>query len=395
LEPSVIDGFCDPQFSALQQQFQQLAVEYDQAGAAVAVFYRGQCVASLWTGFADRARSRPWQRHTAVNVYSAGKGVLALSVLLLVARGQIGLDDTVSSVWPEFAANGKAAITLRHVLTHRGGLPAFTAPVADDAIYDFDRMTALLAQQAPRWPAGTRQAYHAFTFGWLVGEIIRRVSGKMPGQFVHDEFAADLGSAFYFGVPEDQLAVIADVEMLTAALPASNGLLTLLGDDAAQSGKYALTHSVFLNPPSLMTGGNREVWRRAQIPGANGHASAQALAQFYSLALHDRSRWPQSLLQEAIREQSSAVDEVLLTPLRLGLGFMLSQRRSGPEYSGVAGNRCFGHPGAGGSIAFGDPDHQLTFAYVTRSIAGSALGDIRSQQLIDALYRCDVLQQRS
>jgi CubicO group peptidase (beta-lactamase class C family) len=390
----MIDGFCDERFAALQQQFQQVARQYDNAGAAVAVFYRGQCVASLWTGHADRARSQPWQQHTAVNIYSAGKGVLALSALLLVARGAIGLDAPVSSVWPEFAAHGKSSITLRHVLTHRAGVPAFSAPVADDAIYDFDRMTSLLAQETPRWPAGSRQAYHVFTFGWLVGEIIRRVSGKMPGQFVHDEFAADLESPFYFGVPEHQLKAIADIEALATPLPSVNGLQDLLSDPAAPQ-KYALTFSAFLNPPSLMTGTNRSVWRRAQIPGANGHASAHTLAQFYNLALQDRARWPQSLIDEAIREQSSAIDEVLLTPLRFGLGFMLSQRRTGPEYSGIAGNRCFGHAGAGGSIAFADPDHQLTFAYVTRAIGGGTLGDVRSQQLIDALYRSDALQHYS
>lgn len=390
----MINGFCDPRFAALQQAFQQVAQQYDNAGAAVAVFYRGDCVASLWSGFADRARSKPWQQHTPVNIYSAGKGVLSLSALLLVARGEIALDDPVSAVWPEFAANGKAAISLRHVLTHRAALPAFAAAVADDAIYDFDRMTSLLAQEAPRWPAGQHQAYHAFTFGWLVGEIIRRVSGKMPGQFIRDEFDAELESPFYVGVPEDQLSAVADIEALATPTPSANALQDLLTDPAGAH-KYALTYSVFLNPPSLMTGTNRSAWRRAQIPGANGHASAQTLAQFYSLALRDRQRWPQALLDEAIREQSSAVDEVLLTPLRFGLGFMLSQRRAGPAYSGIAGNRCFGHPGAGGSIAFADPDRQLAFAYVTRSIGGSTLGDIRSQQLIDALYRSEVLQQNA
>jgi len=388
----VIDGFCDENFIALRQQFERVATQYDQAGAAVAVFHRGQCVVSLWNGFADRARSKPWQQHTAVNIFSAGKGVLALAALLLVARGHVGLDDPVSKVWPEFAVNGKAAITLRHLLTHRSGLPAFTAPVADDAIFDFDRMTTLLAQETPHWPAGSRQAYHAFTFGWLVGEVIRRVSGKMPGQFIHDEFGADLDSPIYIGVPEDQLAMIADAEGLAVPLPESRGLFALLGGDAEGSQKYALTKSVFLNPPSLMTSVNRDAWRRAQIPGANAHASARALAQFYSIALLDRSRWPETLLQEMLREQSSAIDEVVLMPLRFGLGVMLSRQDSGPKYSGIAGNRCFGHPGAGGSIAFGDPDHQLTFAYATRSIADSALGDIRSQQLIDALYKSEALQ---
>jgi len=346
----------------------------------------------LWSGFTDRARSLPWQQHTAVNVFSAGKGVLALSALLLVARGHIGLDDPVAKVWPEFAANGKAAITLRHLLTHRSGLPAFTAPVADDAIFDFDDMTTLLAQETPRWPAGSRQGYHAFTFGWLVGEVIRRVSGKMPGQFIRDEFGDELESPFFIGVPEDQLTAVADLEVLAAPLPESRGLFALLSSDAEDPQKYALTKSVFMNPPSLMTSANRGAWRRAQIPGANAHASAQALAQFYSIVLHDHSRWPETLLHEALREQSSAIDEVVLVPLRFGLGLMLSRQDSGPKYSGIAGNRCFGHPGAGGSIAFGDPDNQLAFAYVTRSIADSALGDIRSQQLIDALYQSEILQ---
>lgn len=392
----MVDGFCDVRFAAVQQQFQQLAAGYDEAGAAVAVFHRGQCVASLWTGFTDRARTTAWQQHTAVNIYSAGKGVLTLAALLLVARGHIGLDDAIATVWPEFAVPDKSAITLRHVLSHRAGLPAFTAPVPDDAIYDFDVMTALLAQETPRWPPGSRQAYHAFTFGWLVGKIIRCVTGKMPGRFIEEEFAVDIGSPFYFGVPEEQLKAVADIEALTKALPGAAGLGGLLGGgDSTKAEKYALTQSVFLNPPTLMSGTNHSAWRRAQIPGANGHASAQALAAFYSLALHDRVRWPQSLLLEAIAEQSTAIDEVLLTPLRFGLGFMLSQRHSGPAYSGIAGNRCFGHPGAGGSIAFADPDQQLAFAYVTRSIGGSTLGDIRSQQLIDALYCSEALHQRS
>jgi CubicO group peptidase (beta-lactamase class C family) len=392
----MIRGFCEADYAPLRQAFEQVAAHYDDAGAAVAVFHRGKCVASLCTGYADRARSRPWQQDTAVNVYSAGKGVLALSLLLLVARGHIALDDTVCSVWPEFAANGKQAITLRHVLCHRAGVPAFTAPVPEDAIYDFDAMTALLAQEPPRWPAGTRQAYHAFTFGWLVGEIIRRITGKMPGEFVRDEFAAAGAPEFYFGVPQDRMDTLADVEPLRAGLPAAQGLQAVLSDPAAAT-KYALTYSVFLNPPSLMTGTNRSAWRQAQIPGANGHGSALALAQFYSLALGDRGRWPQALLDEMAREQSAAVDEVLLTPIRFGLGFMLSQRSvarrdGGLDYNGIAGNRCFGHPGAGGSIGFADPDRQLAFAYVTRAIAASTLGDLRSRQLIDALYGSPALQ---
>jgi len=405
------EGFCDTRFVALRQQFEQLIAGYDQAGAAVAVFYQGQCVANLWGGFTDRARSKPWQQQTVVNIYSAGKGVMTLAVLLLVARGKLRLDDPVCAVWPEFAAHGKNDITLRHVLTHRSGLPAFSKPVAEDAIFDFDAMVQMLADETPRWPAGEKQAYHAFTFGWLVGEIIRRVTGKMPGQFITDEFAHDLfapepaaqrvATPIYVGVPPQHLGDVADVEVLRQPLPGAVGLQEMLGGE--DPARFALTQAVFLNPPTLMSGTNRSAWRTAQIPGANAHASALALARLYNLSLIDHERWPLALMQQARREQSSAIDEVLLTPVRFGLGFMLEQRPQGPLYSGLAfgdsqfgdsqvgdlqkarAENAYGHPGAGGSIAFADTDRELAFAYVTRGIGGGTFGDVRSQQLIEVI----------
>lgn len=382
-----VEGFCDVRFAAVQQQFEQLIAGYDQPGAAVAVFHQGRCVVNLWGGYTDRARSKPWQQHTTVNIFSAGKGVLALAVLLLVARGKLRLDDAVCRVWPEFAAHGKHAITLRHVLTHRCGLPAFGTAVADDALYDFDAMVRLLADEPPRWPAGEKQAYHAFTYGWLVGEIIRRVTGKLPGQFIDDEFAQDLAAPLFIGVPTQHLDAIADVEVLRQPLPGAVGLQAMLaGDDA---GRYALTQAVFLNPPTLMSGTNRSVWRQAQIPGANTHASALALARLYNLSLIDHERWPRELMREAAREQSAAIDEVLLSPVRFGLGFMLEQRPQGPFYSGAQARaaEAYGHPGAGGSIAFADAARELAFAYVTRGIGTGTFGDVRSQQLIDAVDR--------
>lgn len=382
---AAVQGFCDARFVALQQQFAQLISGFDQAGAAVAVFHRGHCVANLWGGFIDRARSRPWQQDTAVNIFSAGKGVMALATLLLVARGQIRLDDTVCSVWPQFAAHGKEQITLRHVLTHRSGLPAFRQAVADEAIYEFDAMVRYIEHETPHWPAGEKQAYHAFTYGWILGEIIRRITGKMPGQFIEDEFARELAAPLYIGVPDQNLGQIADIEPLPQPLPGAAGLMALLG--AGDSSRFALTQSVFMNPPSLMSGSNRRAWRQAQIPAANAHASALALAGLYNLSLIDTERWPVELMQQAAREQSNAIDEVLLAPVRFGLGFMLQRKPNGPVYSARrhAGFHAYGHPGAGGSIAFADPEHDIAFAYVTRGMGSSTFGDVRSRQLIEAL----------
>jgi CubicO group peptidase (beta-lactamase class C family) len=361
-------------------------VEHDELGAAVAIAIEGRLVVDIWAGWQDVARSRRWQRDTLVDVFSVGKAMAALCVLILVERGQVELEAPVSRYWPEFAAEGKGVVTVRMLLGHRAGVPAIRRSLSEQAVYDWDLVTAALADERPWWKPGLDHGYHVNTFGFLTGELVRRVSGESIGAFFRSEVASPLDADFHFGIgPEDDCRT-ADYSFGGASPEALDGERGkgIAGD----RDREFLLGRAYLNPPGISGIGtvNTRAWRAAQIPSANGHATARAVARIYSaLAGGGSVEGIQLLRRETIdqarTEVSSGIDFVLGRPSRFGLGFQLGQpeRPLGPNL------RAFGHFGAGGSLGFADPEAGLAFGYVMNH-SGPRWQNPRNRALIDAVY---------
>ena len=373
-----IRGSCDERFAEVRSALARNFRDHGEVGAAVAITIEGRLVVDLWAGWADRIRTRPWQRDTLVNVFSVGKAMAALSLLVLVERGQVDLDAPAARYWPEFAARGKSEVTVHMLLCHRAGLPAIRRSLPRFAMYDWELMTSALAAEEPWWEPGRTHGYHVNTFGFLIGEIVRRVSGESIGAFFRREVAAPLGADFHFGIGPEHDQRIADY--LFGDEPPE-----MVDDDDER--KFLLRH-VYLNPPGLSGFGtvNTRAWRAAEMPSTNGHASARAVARIYSAlacggAVDGIRLLGMETIEHAIAEASAGPDLVLGRPSRFGLGFQLTQ----PERPLGTNPRSFGHFGAGGSLGFADPDAQLAFAY-TMNQPGPRWQNPRNRGLIDAVY---------
>ena len=375
-----IYGSSDARFAGVRSALAENFREHGEVGAAVAVTVDGRLVVDLWAGWMDRARTRAWQRDTLVNVFSVGKAMAALSLLILVERGQVDLDAPVACYWPEFAAGGKNDVTVRMLLGHRAGLPALRRPLPNLAMYDWKLMATALAEEEPWWEPGRQHGYHVNTFGFLVGEIVRRVSGESIGTFVRREVAGPLDADFRFGIGPEHDERIA--EYLFADTPPQ-----IVAPDDDDERRFLLG-CVYMNPPGISGPGtvNTRAWRAAEMPSTNGHATARAVARIYSAlacggAVDGIRLLRTDTIEHAIAEASSGLDVVLHRPSRFGLGFQLTQPASplGPN------PRSFGHFGAGGALGFGDPDARLAFAY-TMNQAGPRFQNPRTRALIDAVY---------
>ncbi len=367
-------GHCDSRMGPVREAFLANFTERGDVGAAVSVTIEGRTVVDLWAGWADSARTRVWERDTIVDVFSVGKPMISLCLLMLIERGELRLDDPVASLWPEFAACGKEAVTARMVLSHRAGLPAIRRPLAADAMYDWQLMSGALAAERPWWEPGSAHGYHVNTFGFLVGEIVRRASGLPAGRYFQREVARPLGADFQFGVPAEQHGRVA--EFMFPPMP------TL--DPAAPP---TMAGNAYLNPKGLSGDGtvNTAAWRQAEIPSSNGHSNARAVARIYSALAAPRAGvhlLERSTVALAGSEASAGVDLVLDRPSRFGLGFQLTQ----PERPLGPSPRSFGHFGAGGSVGFADPDAGLAFAYTPNQGLGPRWQNPRNRALIDAVY---------
>jgi CubicO group peptidase (beta-lactamase class C family) len=304
----------------------------------------------------------------------------------LVDAGRLDLDAPVARYWSEFARAGKAEIPVRWLLGHRSGLAAVKDVLPPEALYDWDAMCAALAAQEPWWKPGTNHGYHAITFGWLVGEVVRRISGKSLGTFLRDEIVAPLGIDFHIGLPAREHARVAEMSPLPLP-PADFEIPSLV--EVFMKEPDGMAARAFMNPPSVGEGPNTAAWRSAEIPGANGHGTARALARLYGALACGGSVDGMRVLSPASiarchEEQSRGPDLVLQISTRFGLGFMLSQ--DVPLGAFGPNPRSFGHPGAGGSVAFADPDTRVGFSYVMNRMGPHILLDPRAGALIDAVY---------
>jgi CubicO group peptidase (beta-lactamase class C family) len=371
-----IFGTCDERFAAVRDAVAGNFRDHDELGAAVAVAIDGKLVVDIHAGWMDEGRTRPWERDTLVDVFSVGKAMAALCVLLLVERGQVDLDAPVARHWPEFAAQNKGAVTVRMLLAHRAGLPAVRRTLPDEAIYDWDEMTGALAAEEPWWEPGSTHGYHVNTLGFLAGEIVRRVSGESLGAFFRREVATPLDADFHFGLGAGEDRRVADYTFSGAASSESDP-----GRAAPDPERQFLLNRVYLNPPGLSGLGtvNTRRWRAAEIPSANAHAEARAVARIYG-ALGNGLLAAETLAQ-ATAEASAGPDFVLGRPSRFGLGFQLTQ----PERPLGPNPRSFGHFGVGGSLGFADPDAGVAFGY-TMNRFGPRWQNPRNRALIDAIY---------
>ncbi|WP_083880580.1 serine hydrolase domain-containing protein [Nocardia araoensis] len=382
----IIEGTVAGGYEAVREAFAENFTEQGDIGAAVCVYRDGRPVVDLWGGTADPDTGRPWQRDTLQLVYSATKGVVATIAHLLAQRGELDLDAPVAHYWPEFAAAGKADIPVRWLLTHQAGVAALDKPVALDDALAWTPMVDALAAQAPNWPPGTAFGYHGRTYGWLVGEVIRRVSGRTPGRFFAEEIAGPLDIDFFIGLPPAERTrvsrlVFAPVPDLAAvpedAVPES--LRPLL---AAMRDPQALVNRAFQITDPADIDFNSPAVQAAELPASNGIGTAHGLARLYAALVGevDGTRLlTTETLAAATREQAAGTDHVLMLPGRYASGYMLPTAELP-----LGGNASFGHPGRGGSLAFADPERRLAFAYVTNHIVEGAL-DLRARNLVDAL----------
>ena len=378
-----IQGYFDLKFEALKEAFAALFDDPQERGMALCVQVGGETVVDLWAGVADKDGQQAWHSDTILNLFSCTKTFTAVTALQLVGEGKLELDAPVARYWPEFAAAGKGKITLRHLLSHQAGLPALRQMLAPEALYDWQTMTAALAAEQPWWALGEGHGYAPITYGWLVGEVLRRVEGCGPGESIVARTAKPLGLDFHVGLADeefDRVAIISRGKGNFGDAAAQRLLKTMMSEPSA------MTTRAFTNPPSIMTSTNKPEWRRMQQPAANGHGNARSLAGFYSGLLDGRLLEPE-LLAELTREHAVGEDQTLLTRTRFGLGCMLDQPDVANATYGM-GARAFGHPGAGGSIGFADPERDVAFGFVTNNLGPFVLMDPRAQKLARLLADC-------
>jgi CubicO group peptidase (beta-lactamase class C family) len=363
-------------FRDVRDAFAATFDRHGDLGAACAVYRRGEPVVDLWAGFADVEGGRLWEEDTVQLCFSATKGLTAACVHLLAERGVLELDAPVAAYWPDFAARGKATIPLRWVLCHKAGLAAVDGDLTLAEVLAWEPVVAAIARQAPNWEPGTAHGYHVRSFGWILGEVVRRVTGRSLGRFLADEVAGPFGLDVFVGLPPSVRGRCARVIPPGDELPSIADLL----------GRDALTTRAMTGPSGLFA--YDDTWNRpdvlaAEMPSSNGVGSARALARFYAALVGEvggmRLLAP-ATVDAACVVQASGADRVILLPTCFGLGFALPPMMPG------TGPRSFGHPGAGGSLAFADRDAGLGFGYVSTRMRFDPAGDPRTQALLAAVY---------
>ncbi|WPO72376.1 serine hydrolase domain-containing protein [Streptomyces sp. KN37] len=384
---TTINGEVAVEFEPVRAAFAANFAQHGDIGAAVCVYLDGQQVVDLWGGVADPDTGRPWQRDTLQLVYSATKGATASAVHLLVQRGELDLDAPVAQYWPDFAANGKADIPVRWLLSHQAGLVTLDQPVPLTEALAWHPMAAALAAQRPVWAPGTAHGYHGRTWGWLVGELIRRVSGRSPGRFFADEFAAPMGLDFFIGLPPSERDRVSrmvhrkpDVDFTT--LPPESIPEDLREQVAAWRDPNSFSNRAYMvTDPAAIDFDSPEV-QAAELPASNGIATARGLARMYAALIGEvdgvRLLTPQTIAS-ATKEQSGGMDQVLVAPSRFSSGYMLPT-----QGNPMTGPHSFGHTGRGGSLGFADPEHGIAFGYVMNHII-SGSDDARAASLVDAV----------
>ncbi|MEU6817824.1 serine hydrolase domain-containing protein [Streptomyces sp. NPDC046860] len=386
---TTIHGEVAAGFEPVREAFAANFAQHGDIGAAVCVYQYGRPVVDLWGGVADPKTGRPWTRDTLQLVYSATKGATATAAHMLAERGALDLDAPVAKYWPEFAANGKADIPVRWLLSHLAGLITLDQPVPLTEALGWHPMAAALAAQRPQWTPGTAHGYHGRTWGWLVGEVIRRVSGRTPGRFFADEIATPLGLDFFIGLPVEQRDRVSRMVYQRPAVDLTTVPAELVPEElreqvAAWRDPESFSNRAYaVTDPAAIDFDSPEV-QAAELPASNGIGTAHGLARMYAALIGevDGVRLLTSeTLASATKEQASGKDQVMLIPSRFSSGYMLPT-----ETNPMIGSNSFGHTGRGGSLGFADPVQGIAFGYAMNNIVGG-LDDLRATSLVDAVRK--------
>ena len=368
-----ISGFAPARFAAVKDAFAANFDAAEELGARFTLVEQGEVVLDLWAGWADRKRTIAWDERTLTPIFSTTKAIAALMIARLVDQGRLDYGQTVASLWPAFAQSGKAEVTVEQVISHQAGLPGFPDEMDAALWFDPDAICAKLAAMAPMWPVGSASGYHPITIGYIVGEIFRRVDGRTLGQALREDVAIPFGLDLWIGLPDVEHDRVADLQR--------PGGLPDFGEINAP------TRAAFLMPWSSASGRGQADWRRMEIPSANGHATAEALARLMGGLANNG--WLEGieilsphLIAEASRERIRGQDLVLPFVMSWAAGFM----RNEPNFPWGPGVRTFGHSGWGGACAFADPDRKLGGAYVMNKQGVALMGDLRPKRLIAAAY---------
>ncbi len=380
----IVNGTVAEGFEPVREAFAANFALLGEHGAAVAVYRDGRRVVDLWAGAKDVDGAAPWEPGTAQIVRSATKGVVAAGLLLLHQRGELDLDAPVGTYWPEYKAAGKERTLVRHLLAHRAGVPVLDRPLTPAEAADPDLGAAAVAAQAPVWEPGTDHGYHAQTYSWLTGELVRRVTGRPVGEWLADEIAGPVGADLWLGLPEAEQGRVGRVGDIEA--PQSAGALKLRPKrsvSAAYADPESLTRRAFAAITPLPDE-NDPAYRAAALPASNGIATADGLARVYASLIGEVDGGVRLFTPETVElaraEQSAGPDRVLVVATRFGLGYMLHGSASPLLSPG-----SFGHPGRGGALAFADPESGVAFGYVTNGFRKSVTADPRAQALVRAL----------
>jgi CubicO group peptidase (beta-lactamase class C family) len=384
-----IQGICKPGFERVKEAFARNFDDHGEVGAALCLVVNGETVVDLWGGHADAGRTRPWEQDTIVNLFSTTKGMVAICANRLIEEEKLDPDAPVADYWPEFAQAGKESIPVRQLLNHQAGLPAVRDVIAREHSFDWEPLVRALEAQEPWWEPGTQHGYHTVTYGHLVGELIRRVTGRTVGTYFREEFAEPLGLDLHIGFGPELDHRCADMIPAPMRPPDPNNpvLMAMLNPTSVTFKSFMVTPEPLLNPTYM----NTREWRQAEVPAGNGHGTARSLARLYgALARGGEIDGFRVLSQETIdrarQTESDGEDAVLFVPSRFGLGFALEldEERFSPAGS------IFGHPGMGGSFGFADPEARIGIGYVMNKMILPDFGerDPRWPGMLGAIYEC-------
>ena len=377
----MIKGYCDPKFQKVYDAFSNAITSDFETGAALAIEHQGKIITNLWGGYQDLNKTKEWEEDTLVNVFSVTKGVTATCISRLIDQGKLDPNKSVGDYWPEYSCNGKEDTKVSDLLCHRAAMFGFKDGIPLGSFQDWDKFTQSLQMQAPYRKPGISQGYHALTFGWLVGELIRRVDGRTVGAFFKEEIADPLNIDFHIGLAESEFERCADMLML----PREN--IKLPGEFLKYVPNFFLPQKLKNFKAALLSGDFKEAfqerdedhdnyvnshdWRMAEIPSANGHGTAKSLATLYGILSNGCSRngvsiMSEASLQDAITPHSSGPDSVLFgAPIKFGLGYELAQGiATVGNISPTLNNKMFGHAGVGGAVAFGDPEKGIGYGFI-------------------------------
>jgi CubicO group peptidase (beta-lactamase class C family) len=368
-------GFVQDKYAAARTAFEGNFESGADLGASFCATLNGETVVDLWGGWADEARTRPWVKDTIVNVYSTTKTMSFITALLLADRGELDFDAPVAKYWPEFAANGKAAVKVSHLMAHSAGLSGWREKISTEDLYDWGKVTSLLAAQAPLWEPGTRSGYHAITQGYLIGEVVRRITGKTIGTFFREEIAGPLGADFWIGLPASEDHRVADL-----IPPPPGGAIA----DMEQNEIQAIT---FNNPGVDVSATKTRAWRGAEIPAAGGTGNARSVAEIHAILANGgvakgRRFMSEAGCRKALELQIDNTDLVLGMPARFGMGFGLA----GATIPAPNPNTVF-WGGYGGSLIIIDFDARTTQSYVMNKMGAGTVGDARGFSIIMAMWQ--------